>query len=369
MANMNIGTPRFYVDEINYLMARGVAATEFAVTDTDAGNTFIGDSLMTTGSTAELFDMRPLNKVTFNTSSDTDGHVLITIDTQTATSVSYIAILNHNLKTAVGKIRVFCGDAASDVTALDGANADTSDQAWSNTNAIEMINADTTTAAPDSKSVVIEPAADGSTIIKFTNQNLRFYAIQLEGNTTNTGNATNGTWGSTNAFVGCIMLGEHHDMPHSPDLDLTRMISYNRLNDLQESHGGQRFSNLKTIGRTASTTSKSPFTTASNAYESFGGRIIYDMKFSFLSNTELMPDEYNTVPAPSSSVDDDNFVSDVWNKTHGNHLPFIFTIDKESEGNNAESEYIFGRFANNSLDMTQVAPELYNVSLTVEEEF
>ena len=369
MANMNIGTPRFYVDEINYLMARGVAATEFAVTDTHAGNTFIGDSLMTTGSTAELFDMRPLNKVTFDTSSDTDGHVLITIDTQSATQVNYIAILNHNLKTAVGKIRVFCGNEASDVTALDGANADSADESWSSTDAIESINADTTTHAPDTKSVVIEPGADGSTIFRFATQNLRYWAIQLEGNTTNTGNATNGTWGSTDAFVGCIMLGEHYDMPHAPDLDLTRMISYNRLNDLQESHGGQRFSNLKTIGRIASATSKSPFTTASNAYESFGGRIIYDMKYSFLTNTELMPDEYNTVPAASSSVDDDNFIADVWNKTHGNHIPFIFTIDKSSEGDNAESEYIFGRFANNSLDMTQVAPEIYNVSLTVEEEF
>ena len=112
MANMNIGTPRFYTDEINYLMSRGVAATEFAVTDTDAGNTFIGGSLMTTGSAAELFDLNPLNKVTFDTSADTDGHVLIKIDTQSATKVNYIAILNHNLVTAVGKIRIFAGDAA-----------------------------------------------------------------------------------------------------------------------------------------------------------------------------------------------------------------------------------------------------------------
>ena len=76
-----------------------------------------------------------------------------------------------------------------------------------------------------------------------------------------------------------------------------------------------------------------------------------------------MPDEYDILAA------DDNFVSDVWNMTNGNHLPFIFSIDKDSEGDNAESEHIFGRFANNSLDMTQVAPEIYNIKLTVEEEF
>ena len=315
MANMNIRTPRFYTDQISYLLSRGVAQDgNFDVTATHAGNTFMGT--FTTGSEPELFDMRPLNKCTFDTHSDTDGHVLITIDTQSATSKkSYIAFLNHNLVSAVGKIRIFAGDAASDVTAIDGA------------------------------------------------QTNRYWGIQFEGNTTNTGVATNGTWGSTDFFVGCIMLGEYYDMPHAPDLNVTRMISYNRLNDLQESHGGQRFSNLKSYGRTAESTSKSPFTTASNGYDSQGGRLIYDMNFSFINSTDLMPDEYDII------ADDDNFVDDVWNKTNGNHIPFIFSIDKSSEGDNAESEHIFGRFANNSLDMAQVAPNVFNVSLTVEEEF
>ena len=210
---------------------------------------------------------------------------------------------------------------------------------------------------------MIEPATDGSTIVSFAEQTNRYWGIQFEGNTTNTGNAVNGTWGSTDMFVGCIMIGEYYDMPHSPDLDITRMISYNRMNDLQESNGGQRFSNLKTYGRTAESTSKSPFTTASTGYDMHGGRIIYDMKFSFINNTDIMPDEYDIIAA------DDNFVNDVWNMTNGNHLPFIFSIDKSSVGDNAESEHIFGRFANNSLDMQQVAPEIYNLSLTVEEEF
>ena len=362
MANMNIGTPRFYTDQISYLMSRGVAQNgEFDVTATHAGNTFMGT--FTTGSEPELFDMRPLNKCTFDTSADTDGHVLITIDTQSTSKKSYIAILNHNLVTAVGKIRIFAGDAASDVTAIDGANADTADITWANDTLTEVVNADTTTAASNDKSVVIEPATDGSTIVSFAEQTNRYWGIQFEGNTTNTGVATNGTWGSTDMFVGCIMIGEYYDMPHSPDLDITRMISYNRMNDLQESNGGQRFSNLKTYGRTAESTSKSPFTTASTGYDSHGGRIIYDMKFSFINNTDIMPDEYDIIAV------DDNFVNDVWNMTNGNHLPFIFSIDKSSVGDNAESEHIFGRFANNSLDMQQVAPEIYNLSLTVEEEF
>ena len=362
MANMNIRTPRFYTDQISYLMARGTAQNgEFDVTASNTTNLFMGT--FTTGSEPELFDMNPLNKCTFDTSADTDAHVLITIDTQsTVFKKSYIAILNHNLVSSVGKIRIFAGDAASDVTAIDGGNADTADITWANDTLTEVVNADTTTAASNDKSVVIEPATNGSTIVRFAEQTNRYWGIQFEGNTTNTGVATDGTWGGTDFFVGCIMIGEYFDMPHAPDLNVTRMISFNRMNDLQESYGGQRFSNLKSLGRVASSTSKSPFTTVSNGFHNTG-RIIYDMNFSFLSAANMMPDEYHTVAA------DDNFVSDVWNMTNGNHLPFIFSIDSGSEGADAESEHIFARFANNSLDMAQVAPDLYNISLTVEEEF
>ena len=345
MANMNIRTPRFYVDHISYLLSRGVEQNgNFDVTATDAGAYLMGT--FTTGSEPELFDMRPLNKVTFDTSADTDGHVLINIDTQsTSTKKSFVAILNHNMASADAKVLIKASDTESHIQAVDMGSATAMDTPT------EVVNADTI-----GSSIVI-PDTDGSTIVKFNEMEKRYWGIQFEGNSSN-------TFGSTDLFVGCILLGEYYEMPHAPDLQVTRMISYNRLNDLQESYGGQRFSNLKSYGRTATSTSKSPFTTGSNGYESYGGRLIYDMSFSFIDSTDMMPDEYD-VPLAT----DDNFVEDVWNKTNGNHIPFIFSIDKESEGNDAESEHIFGRFANNSLDMQQVAPDIFNISLTVEEEF
>ena len=92
MANMDIGTPRFYCDRINYLLSRGVAQNgNFDVMG--VSNTIAVQN----GSEAELFDMRPLNKVDFNTSAATGDHVLINIDTQNADRpVSFVAILNHN---------------------------------------------------------------------------------------------------------------------------------------------------------------------------------------------------------------------------------------------------------------------------------
>jgi len=292
--------------------------------------------------------MRPLNKVDFDTSANTSDHVLINIDTQsTSTKKSFVAILNHNMASADAKVLIKASDTESHVQAVNMGSATAMDTP------VEVVNADAIASS------IVTPATDGSTIIKFTEQSLRYWGIQFEGNSSN-------TFSATDLFVGCIMIGEYYDMPHAPDMNITRMISYNRMNDLQESYGGQRFSNLKTYGRTAGSTSKSPFTTASNGYESQGGRLIYDMNFSFINNTDIMPDEYDII------ADDDNFVNDVWNKTNGNHLPFIFSIDKDSEDSdaaNAESEHIFGRFANNSLDMQQVAPEIYNLKLTVEEEF
>ena len=359
MANQNIRIPRFYPDLISYHRARGSSIGTVAATN--AGTYKIG---VQSGSAAELFDLRPLNQVTFDTSADTDGHVLVNVNFTTASyKQTYIAILNHNLATAVGKIRIFAGDEDDDHTAIDGANADTGDITWANDTLTEVVNADTTTAASNDKSVVIEPASDGTTIVIFPEQDLRYWAIQFEGNTTNTGVATDGTWGSTDLAVGGIMMGEHFSMPNSPDLSVQKSIMYDNV-DIQESLGGQRYSNATSFGRTASSTSKSPFALGTYGQAMYGGRQAYDMSFSYLKSTDLIPAEYSVY-----QFADDTVVSDIWNLADGPARPFIFSIDNTSVGANAESEHMFARFAQNSLDMTQVALDTFNISMRIEEEF
>jgi len=360
MANMNVGTPKFFPDLISYHRGRGSAIGTVAATN--AGTYKIG---VDTGYTAdELFDLRPLNLVSFDTSADTDGHVLVNVTFSGAShKQNFIAILNHNLATAVGKIRISAGNEDDDHTAIDGANADTADINWStliDANAVvEVVNADTITKATDSKTAVIEPGADGTTIITFTEQNLRYWAVQFEGNTTNTGAATNGTWGSTDLTVGGIMIGETYEMPHAPDLSVKRSIMYDQAK-IQESAGGQRYGIATSLGRSVG----SPFASGAHDLWNHGGRIAYDMNFSYLASTDVMPDEY-----ASLDYDDDQVVGDIWNLTDGPMRPFIFSIDKDSTGNNAESEHIFARFAQDSLDMTQVAHNVWNVSMRIEEEF
>jgi hypothetical protein len=77
-----------------------------------------------------------------------------------------------------------------------------------------------------------------------------------------------------------------------------------------------------------------------------------------------MPNEYHTYQPT-----DDSFVGDVWNKTNGSHIPFILSLDNSSESSDAESEHIFARFNQNTLDMTQVAPNYWDVGVSIIEEF
>jgi len=345
MANMNVRTPRIYPDMINYLLNRGVAQDgNFDVLATDAGAYKMGT--FTTGSEPELFDMKPLNKCTFDTSADTDGHVIINIDLQVAWKVSYVAILNHNMSSADAKVLIKSSNTEAHVQAVDMGSA------TSMANPAEVVNADAISSS------IITPTTDGSTIVRFDETQHRYWGIQFEGDSSN-------TFGGTDLFVGCILIGEYYDMPHAPDLSVKRSIIFDKTK-LQESVGGQRYSNMTSFGRQSSATTKSPFslngfgTTA----EHYGGRITYDMNFSYLNSSDVMPVEYYWWVSTGDSV-----IEDMWHITHGSHTPFIFSIDKDSEGNTAESEHIFARWGQDSLDMTQVASDTFNISMRIEEEF
>ena len=347
MANMNIRQPRFYCDYINYRLSRGVAQDgRFDVQATNTGSNLVG--IKSGGGTeAELFDMRPLNLVTFDTSASSAAkadHVVVSLDLmgETDSKVSFVAILNHNLATATGKIRISASDTKSHIQGANLSGATTM-------TCTEVVNADAISTN------VITPATDGTTIVKFSESDLRYWGIQFEG-------SDSGDFSATDLTVGCIIVGEIMEL-RSPDLSLTRSIAFDKVN-VRESIGGQRFSNMSSFGRQVSTTSKSPFSTATVNQQVFGGRISYDMNFSYLASTDVMPDEYDTF-----NPTDDSTVEDIWNVTNGPHIPFIFSCDKDSEGDNAESEHIFARFGQNSLDMQQVALDTFNLSMRIEEEF
>ena len=360
MANMNIRTPVFYPDRIRHQRSRGSTIASII-----SGTGLIG---FQSGSIGSLHNGKPLDLCSFDTSADTDGHILFNYDMGTSNwKTTFITILNHNLATAVGKVRIFFGASADAVNDVNGGSSATG---LASVNPTQVINAETI-AVGGNRSIHVAPDADGTTIIKIINNDTtdftgyRYIGVQFEGNTSAGVDTTGGGYdfSSTDLTIGGIEIGEIYTMPFSPDLNVKRSIVYDNTS-IQQSIGGQRYASTASFGRSASTTSKSPFTTTSYQNYVHGGRITYDLSFSYLQNTDVMPNEYLT-----TQFTDDSFVGDVWNITDGNFHPFVFSIDSTSTGSNAESEFIYARFAQDSLDMDQVANDIFNIKLKIEEEF
>jgi hypothetical protein len=345
MANLNIRTPRFYVDRINYILNRGrTIAQSCEIQSTDIGNNTVG--LKTGSSVADLIDMRPLNQAVFETSS--------TVETQADTVVTrfdfafgsyvtnFVAILNHNMASADAKFSIGYGtEAQVETIGFTGGTIVTPSVILNGTES----------------SKIVTPQSNGHTLVTFDSASSSDWGIQFQGS-----DGTNFD-GDNDLKIGCILIGEIYDMPVSPDLSVTRSIIFDKQN-MQESLGGQRFSNLSSVGkRYISEQSKSPFHdyTSNGARGFYGGRMSYDMKFSYLNSSDIMPDNY-------SSFNDNSVVDDLWNATHGSHIPFIFTQDG-SASSPSESDFLFARFAQDSLSMTQVAPDVFDVSFRIEEEF
>ena len=366
MANVNIRKPRFYIDRLNYLLNRGIAPTyALNVEATNSGNNIVG--LKDTNDLPELIDMRPLNQVEFDTSPNVtkrSDHVITSFNFAFGSyKTNFIAILNHNMKSADAKFKIaYDASDVSHVRASDFPNANriVPTEIFNGT-----ISNDTGVNDADGNAhQLITPSADGSTIMTFSEVASAYWAIQFEGTTGSDGTGTGAYFDESNDLkIGCIIIGEYWDAPHSPDLNVKRSIEFDKQK-IQESLGGQRFSTLTSYGKSLlSTTNFSPFQTytGNDKRGLYGGRMIYDMKFSFLNSSDVMPSTYDI-----QTQADDTVVSDVWNYTHGSHTPFIFTQDGTSTD---ESDYLFARFGQNSLQMNQVAQDMFDVSMKIEEEF
>ena len=352
MANLNIRKPRFYVDLINFLKNRDQFGghTGIETSSSEQINVVSGNSV------DELYDMRPLNQVEFNTTGNTDGHINLWFNLKANSwKVDFIAILNHNMHRADAKVKVSASETFSEVKTFNHTDADTSPNLISKLG-VEAVSSNFAQADDtDSWSA-------GHTIIELPRTTNTYYGIQFEGMVGQSSLTAEGTFDAThNLKIGCILLGQYYDMPHSPDLSVKRSIDFDGVK-VQESLGGQRFSTMTQHGRRSIVDdNKSPFHTHYNSFGAFGGRMSYDMKFSYLNSSDVMPNNYD-----SHDVSDEAVVEDLWNKTNGRHTPFIFTQDGTST---AYSDYLFARFGQDKLDMTQVAPDVFNVAMRIEEEF
>ena len=219
MTHQRIVSPKFFTDQINSMVSRGYGMDNFTVQATNSGNNFVGIK-SGGGVVQELFDMNPQKRVTFDTSASSttkEDHVLINLDFGTAIPLSYVAILNHNMKTADAQFFVCANTSA---ITLDNTGAKIASS--------EVINA-------DDSSDVFTPDNDGDSIITFdANQNFQHFGIQIQG--------VSGDFSSTDLKIGQIMIGMAHGIG-APDLQVNKTIEYG--NDIMETPSGKRFSSAR----------------------------------------------------------------------------------------------------------------------------
>ena len=132
------------------------------------------------------------------------------------------------------------------------------------------------------------------------------------------------------------------------------------------------------------------------------GRRVWDLSFSYLADTDVFPANASTsyvatigseagygdntytnthgteddtsddtfeftsniVDAHNEETGKSDFISQVWNKTLGNSLPFIFQPDNE---NNNSDQFAICKFVGNTLEYKQVAHNVYDIKLKIEE--
>ena len=175
------------------------------------------------------------------------------------------------------------------------------------------------------------------------------------------------------ANIGDISVGWSYEMPHSPDMELTQTFGNESLKT-QTTKGGVTLSN--TGWNQPPMWGTRPAWRQGTDFVGYPTRRSWSLKFSYLNDTDLMPQHYNEIMTPNANnrgifertnVNNpdfnikQDFLSKVYAGTNGFQLPFIFQPDSTVE------EYAIARVNANSFTINQVANNVYDISMSVTE--
>ena len=345
MSYNRTSTPRVYMDRLSYDIANGFRTISNYTIIQDDGSTAV---TFDGGQIEDLFDMRPTNYATIaNTTAKFYIYIDTGMGTDTTAETNFIAILGHNFHTSDAVFRVQQSEASDFSTGVSTVTTDCT----------RMIN-----AAVDGTSTYVDPASNGWTLLTWTDDGTA--ANQYKRITIEDDDGTGSSF-ATDVKIGAIMMGEYIDFPNSPDLSIGFNIDYDGTN-IVTSAGGSTFANTSHLG--------SPPWGASNPWVLSGedtqvykmarhyGRRKYNMNFSYVSDTDLFLS--NMHAAHGAMIDGSDLYSQFINKALGSHLPFLFTIDKDSTD---EGDYGLYRLADGGLKSTQTANRFWNVGLNLVE--
>ncbi len=412
MSYQRVGKPKIYIDNINWLLSLGKMST------TDI--TSSGASMLSGSSIHEFFDMKPSNLQTIDCGGASAGFKLkinTTIGTDATQDSNFIAILGHNLKSAGAKISVQIDDdtnfaspqgngdiiSMTDIVNFDiQANQDTltniaEDLSTSETEItvqsghgsrfsegdfiqinneimyVDSVNSDVLTVdrASTSTSATTHsnndsifftgysaPAENGWSLASFnatSDNNFIRLIIDPDG-------SANDNF-SADVQIGAILIGEMHELPVSPDLNIKKKFIYDGVTK-NNSVGGQTYTNATFLK--GADWFLEPFENAissSVGLHTKSGRTSLDMGFSYIDDTDLYPEE---LFGRAEVQTNNQLVPNLISKTHAGMFPLLMQYDKDVATD--KDSFLWCRL-NNEPSFTQVANRVWNTSLSFIEEF
>ena len=377
MAYQNVGTPRFFIDNYMYLRALGLDPEAY-INITEENNQLGNDANETPLTNENAFTLSPQLSKQF---TRVDGNAntmrffipcgeMVRGMNFSGNMKWYGALLNHNLNDCGAKIQ----------TSMFMPSVNQTDNNIGDPNYIPILNSGTT-----------ELSLNGSSIWYSDNtpeedDNARFTGFNLLSPTDDEAE------GNFNNFqIGAISMGVMYTMPNSADLDITMQVEFDGY-DETETLGGSTLINIRQTGSPIWSNDgkyNSPFSVGDFSDNQYlggakrNGRRSWSLKFSYIADTDLFSSNYtanNYIETTSDYNDadkntdgdsfeynmftDDSFVAQVWNKTLGGALPFIFQPDSNNDN---PDQFCIAKFDMDTLSVKQVAFKTYNISVKIRE--
>ena len=325
MSYGRLSKPCFYMDNFNWQASRGLNRNT-ALT--------IKSAALNTGYTKyQMFDMDPVNYASWNVGGG-GTKISILIDLGIAgIKTDSITIMNHDLGTQGGNIRV----AASSATMSAGGGTTV-------TNLTEVLNGTVSGSYP---STVAAPVNDGDTLLTFDSVSLRYILVEFDD--------VAAGW-NADVKIGAIVLSKKYTMPISPDMPVSKSTAYEGVR-VRKSYSGKAFGSASWI--LANTGDYTAFRYGTEELK-VGGRETFDFSIGFMDDSNIYASDRAT---PRAS---DNFLADVVVKSAMNLIPFIFAIDSASS---VEGDFLYSRFDADTFASIRKAWKVESFSLRLIQEF
>ena len=370
MAYQNVGTPRFFIDNYMYLRALGLDPESYI--DETADINRYPDQYQVFKAPLDdenAFTLSPEMSKLFPRNSYTQrwfipcGEMIRGMDF-TGNMKWYGAILNHNF-----------GDCNVTITRSLFAGAvhdENHTETHLDANYEKILNLDSHTEQHNGSSIWFSDNVPTGE---------RFSGFTLVG--------TEDDSDLSNLQIGAVSMGVMYSMPVSADLNLSMEIEFDGYDEMK-TLGGSTLTNIKQTGSPVWSNDgkyNSPFSVGefSDVNHLNGakrnGRRSWSLKFSFIADTNIFSSNYmDTMHMETTSgyddsdkntngdsfeynmFTDDSFVAQVWNKTLGGALPFIFQPDSN---NNNPDQFCIAKFDMDTLSVKQTSFRTYSISIKI----